>query len=69
MIVPSGKTVYIGRRKFIEGQALPPFIRIDDSIPIMTQAEAEAVIEEIQKPTRKYTKKGLFGSDDKEGDE
>jgi hypothetical protein len=39
-IVPKGKTVYIGARKFVEGDVIPPAIKLE--IPEMTKKEAAA---------------------------
>jgi hypothetical protein len=44
-IVPENKTVYIGARRFVEGDVLPPFVRIN--IPV-------AKIEKEEKPKRNY---------------
>jgi hypothetical protein len=38
VIVPKGKTVYIGARKFVEGDVIPPAIKLE--IPELTKKEA-----------------------------
>lgn len=57
--VPEGKRVYIGSRKFLSGQPLPPHVRLNDPDDI---PEVEP-IKEIEKPKsrtkRKYTRKIL----------
>jgi hypothetical protein len=50
--VPKGKTVYIGSRRLIEGEALPPHVRIEE-ISITSKNEIDD-----QKPKkRKYKSK------------
>ena len=39
MLVPKNKTIYIGSRRFIEGDVLPPFVMLD--MPVMTKKQAE----------------------------
>lgn len=58
MLVPKNKTIYIGARRFVEGDLLPPFVQFE--IPIMTKKQAE--IKAKRKPRKKYKSKseGLF---------
>lgn len=43
--VPDGKKVYIGSRKFISGQPLPPYVLINDpdDIPFKTEIKKESL--------------------------
>lgn len=46
IIVPKGKKVYFGARKFIEGDVLPPHVDIDFPEIAKRQAYSEIVDEE-----------------------
>ncbi len=52
--VPKGKTIYIGARRFVEGEVLPPHFRID--LPVVKRDEPE-------KQKRSYTRRN-YGDDD-----
>ena len=64
MIVPENKTIYIGARRYCEGEVLPPHIAIE--MPVMTKeaAEAKAKAEEDErlKQTKKSKNKPSFSS-------
>ena len=51
-IVPKGKTVYIGARKFVEGDVIPPAIKLE--IPEMTKKEAVAKAKSEAKSTSRF---------------
>jgi hypothetical protein len=55
VIVPKGKTVYIGARKFVEGDVIPPAIKLE--IPELTKKEA-AVKAKKESKSRYRTKSG-----------
>ena len=49
VIVPKGKTICIGGRKFVEGDIIPPYFNIE--IPEMTRDEAENKAKKESKPS------------------
>lgn len=50
--VPKNKRVYIGARRFVEGEVLPPHMAFD--LPVEKREEPE------QRVKRPYTKRGKF---------
>jgi hypothetical protein len=54
-IVPKNKRVYIGSRRFVEGDLLPPGVQIVSEIPTFTKEEV------IQKTTQKAKAKKKTG--------
>jgi hypothetical protein len=38
--VPEGKRVYIGARKFLSGEALPPFVMLDE-VEMLTKKQVD----------------------------
>jgi hypothetical protein len=52
--VPKGKRVYIGARRFVEGEVLPPHMAFD--LPVEKREEPEPE----QRVKRPYTKRGKF---------
>ena len=53
MIVPKNKKVYIGARRFIEGDILPPYLGFN----LENKKEEKKAKEET--PKRKYTRKNI----------
>lgn len=49
--VPKGKTIYIGARRFCEGEVLPPHVRLE--LPVVKRDEPE-------REKRKYTKREKY---------
>jgi len=46
--VPAGKRLYIGGRKFLSGEMLPPFVILDDGA-VLTKKQVETLAEEHEK--------------------
>jgi len=61
MIVQAGKTVYIGKRKFIEGQEIPAAL-CRGEIQTMTKAQADAVTDHVKRGRPRKT--SLFQNED-----
>jgi len=55
MIVPSGKRVYIGRRTFREGDAVPQHLMADPVVVEDRRPVSEP--EPVARPVRRYTRK------------
>jgi hypothetical protein len=49
--VPKNKRVYVGARKFVEGEALPPFVILEQN-KVLTKTEVTKMAEDHEK-TRK----------------
>ena len=49
--VPEGKRVYIGGRKFLSGEMLPPFVMLDD-VGMLTKEQVKKLAKEHEKSKR-----------------
>lgn len=50
-IVPQDRTFYVGNRRYLEGEVLPPFIMLE--IPTLNKKEIKIIEEELEKPKRR----------------
>lgn len=59
-IVPQDRTFYVGNRRYLEGEVLPPFIMLE--IPTLNKKEIKIIEEELEKPRRRGrpSKRELF---------
>lgn len=53
--VPRNKTVYAGKRKYCEGEELPPFVMID--LPVLTKKQVEKIVIADERPKPKSSRK------------
>lgn len=56
--VPKNKTIYVGARKYIEGDVLPPYVMLD--IPVLSPKQVDIITIENKKdgkPKSSYRKR------------
>ncbi len=52
MIVPKNKTYYIGARRFVEGEPLPPHVMIEE-MPVLTKKQVSKMESGKDKKSKK----------------